>query len=154
MADNTIRLAENEVVSNLGIVDNYWYLGLEQLFDTNLKIIRSTLAKVVTNRSGRVAKLLMSGKNKSLITNSWIMAKLRYYLATVRWSKRELISLDRVVRRRWNSQGSERVSSEVVRKYDVAVELISESIERNELTPKTAVMIVKFAKHKQMVERW
>ena len=46
------------------------------------------------------------------------------------------------------------MSSEVVRKYDVAVELSSESIERNELTPKTAVMMLKFAKHKRMVERW
>ena len=51
-------------------------LCLEQLFDTNLKITQSTLTKVVTNRSGRVAKLLMSGKNKSFFTNSWIMGKL------------------------------------------------------------------------------
>ena len=83
VADNAIRLAENELVSNLGSEDNYRHLGLEQLFDTNLKIIRSTLAKVVTKRSGRVAKLLMSGKNKCFFANTWIMAKLHYYLAAV-----------------------------------------------------------------------
>ncbi len=106
VADKAIRLAENEVVSNLGSDENYRYLGVEQLFDPNLRIVRSTLAKVVTNRAGRVAKLMVSGKNKSLITNSWIVAKLRYYLAAVRWSKRELISLDRAVRRRFRATSS------------------------------------------------
>ncbi len=46
---------------------------------------------------------MVSRKNKSLITNSWILAKLRYYLAAVRWSKRELILLDRAVRRRFRA---------------------------------------------------
>ncbi len=93
VADKAIRLAENKVVSNLGSEENYRYLGLEQLLDPHLRIIRSTLAKVVTNRAGKVSNLMVSGNNKSLITNSWILAKLRYYLAAVRWSKRKLISL-------------------------------------------------------------
>ena len=99
-------LAENEVVSNLGSEDNYRYLGLEQLFDPNLKIVRNTLAKIVTNRAGKVAQSLLSGKNKSALTNSWIVAKLCYYLAAVRWSKRELISLDRVIRRKFRATAS------------------------------------------------
>ena len=183
-----------------------WYLGLEQLFDPNLKIVRNTLAKIATNRVGKVAQSLLSGKNKSALTNSWIMAKLRYYLAAVRWSKRELILLDRVIRRKFQataschsnaaverfhigrSEGGRGIGSalqiyeqvqvsaavylvstknkmmeavvshqmelpkkrrsvlseatEVVRKYDVAIEL---HIERNELAPKTAVIMVKTA---------
>ena len=43
---------------------------------------------------------------------------------------------------------------EVVRKYDVAVEMSSEHIERNELAPKTAVIMVKTAQHERMVKRW
>ncbi len=36
----------------------------------------------------------------------------------------------------------------------MAFEISSESIERNELTPKTAAMMVKSAQHERMVKRW
>ena len=76
--------------------ENYRYLAWSSCL-----IIRNTLPKAITNRAGRVSKLIVSGKNEFLITNSWILAKLRYYLAAVRFSKRKLISLDRAVWRRF-----------------------------------------------------
>ena len=95
-----VTLDGAETVKALGIEHEYRYLGIRQIFDPKLEAVKGAVKKVVNARAKRVIRSELSGRNKSLATNAWVLAVIRYYLTPVRWSQRELKSLDRGFRRR------------------------------------------------------
>ncbi len=95
-----VALEGAQMVKALGVENEYRYLGIRQIFDPKLEAVKGAVKSVVKARAKRVIRSELSGRNKSLATNSWVLAVIRYYLTPVRWSQRELQSLDRGFRRR------------------------------------------------------
>ena len=95
-----LRLDETQVMEALSTSDSYRYLGLEQLFDPKMLVVRRAVAGAVGARVRTVVASKLGGRNKTLATNAWALSMLRYYLPVIKWSQRELMALDRGVRRR------------------------------------------------------
>ena len=81
-----LPLNGTEMMGALGAEDSYRYLGLEQLFDPNVKIVKDAVKEVVKARTRKVVNSKLSGGNKPFATNSWVLSVIRYYMTPMTWS--------------------------------------------------------------------
>lgn len=81
---------------NAGAV--YKYLGLEQIFRPDVKRIKSGLRKTLRSRLKSIWASSLNGKFKAQATNVWALSTLRYYLAVLNWSNKDLLMMNRMVR--------------------------------------------------------
>ena len=86
--------------------DTYRYLGIDQLFETDDKLVKDRVICECRKRLHKIWKSQLYSKNKVDATNALAVSLLRYCFVTVKWTRKELQGLDiltRKVLRRYQS---------------------------------------------------
>ena len=86
--------------------DTYRYLGIDQLFETDDKLVKDRVICEYRKRLHKIWKSQRNSKNKVDATNALAVSLLKYCFVTVKWTRKELQGLDiltRKVLRRYQS---------------------------------------------------
>ena len=98
-------------ISNLDPANSYKYLGISESFDhlyTNIKVkTTSDYVQIVW----AMLKAKLTAKNTSQALNSFAMPILRYTFSILRWTKTELLKIDRQIRKIHTSEGLHHLNS-------------------------------------------
>ena len=76
----------------------YKYLGIKQCLGPKSEISKLRLRKELISRMKSIWSSELSAKQK-VVTNTWAIAVYLYYLPLWKWGSRELLELDRTVRK-------------------------------------------------------
>ena len=77
----------------------YKYLGLEQRIGLREGLVKKRLMEELCHRLTLIWNSDLTAKQKVEATNTWAMSLYHYYLPIMEWRERELLLLDRLVRR-------------------------------------------------------
>ena len=94
-----IVLSEDQIIEALEDNKLYTYLGMAQREDCVDSLIKETVKKEFIQRTKTVWKSLLSAKNKVRAYNSVCVGLLTYCFGLIKWTKSELESLDKDVRK-------------------------------------------------------
>ena len=95
----------------------YRYLGILETDHLKEKEIKYLFSKEYKRRLKLVLKSKLSGKNKTMVANTWAVAILRYSAGVVEWKTDELKMLDRKTRKMMTLYGALHPKSDVDRVY-------------------------------------
>ena len=90
---------DSNQIKYLGPTDTYKYLGVEQTLGVVEGAVKHRLSQELKHRLWVIWSSELTAKQKIEATNTWAIALYQYYLPLMRWQLRELVELDRLVRR-------------------------------------------------------
>ena len=99
-----IVLSEDQIIEALEDNKLYTYLGMAQREDCVDSLIKETVKKEFIQRTKTVWKSLLSAKNKVRAYNSVCVGLLTYCFGLIKWTKSELESLDKDVRKNHDNE--------------------------------------------------
>ena len=79
--------------------DPYSYLVIEQVIEPGLKTVKKKLEEKYVSRLRRIWSSDLNSKYKVQATNVWAVSIFRYFFGILKWTKADLIGLDRTTRR-------------------------------------------------------
>ena len=75
--------------------DPYKYLGIEQVIEPGLKTVKKKLMEKYMSRLRRIWSSDLNSKYKPQATNIWAVSIFKYFFGILKWTKVDLIGLDR-----------------------------------------------------------
>ena len=94
-----LALSDDRTVPAASKDDSYSYLGIEQVIEPDLKTVKKKLVEKYVSRLRRIWSADLNSKYKAQATNIWALSIFRYFFGILKWTKADLISLDRTTRR-------------------------------------------------------
>ena len=94
-----LALSDDRTVPTANNDDPYSYLGIEQVIEPDLKTVKKKLVEKYVSRLRRIWSADLNSKYKAQATNVWAVSIFRYFFGILKWTKADLISLDRTTRR-------------------------------------------------------
>ena len=97
--------------------EGYKYLGIIEVDEITEKEMKEQFAREYKERLKLVMKLKSNGKKRFIVINTWAVSVLRYGSGIIRWTKKELKTLDRMTRKVLTMNGVFHPKSDVDRLY-------------------------------------
>ena len=94
-----LSLSNDRVLRAAGRGNPYAYLGIKQVFEPDLAAIKKGLMDMYVLRLRRIWSSELNGRNKVQASNVWAVALFRYFFACLKWTRQDLVKLDRTTRR-------------------------------------------------------
>ena len=88
-----------EDLRELHLGESYRYLGVSQVFETKARETKERIKQEYYTRVSKTWRSELNARGKVAMSNSWAISVLRYYQGIVKWSGRDLISMDRETRK-------------------------------------------------------
>ena len=114
---SSMELQTGTTIPEMQYGDTYKYLGVAQLFGTNLAATKTKIRKEYIARMRKVWGGATNSLTKARNHNSWCVALFRYFFGVVRWSRSELIQMDRRMRRIMAQNGCHHIGAAPERLY-------------------------------------
>ena len=112
-----LPLATGGTISEVEYGETYKYLGVSQLFEANLGRTKQRIKSELYKRLRKTWQSDLNARNKTRANNSWAVAVLRYFFGMMKWSKRELLEMDRKARRIMRLNKSHHMNASLERLY-------------------------------------
>ena len=113
----SLPLATGAAIEEVKYGSTYRYLGVHQLFGAKLA---KTKQRIVMEYVGRLRKTWgnrLNSKNAVKASNSWAAAVFRYFFGVLKWSKRDLVGMDRKTRKIMRQNKAHHNSASLERLY-------------------------------------
>ena len=92
---DALALSEDQTIPAASRDDPYKYLGIEQVIEPDLKTVKKKLVEKYASRLRRIWSSDLNSKYKAQATNVWAVSIFRYFFGILKWTKADLIGLDR-----------------------------------------------------------
>ena len=108
---------QNDDIQALAAAEDYKYLGILQCDNTLHQLVKNKATKEYLNRLRQILHSGLSAPNITTAIATFAVPVLRYTFGSIRWTRRELDSLDRRTRKILTKNGFHHPKSDVDRLY-------------------------------------
>ena len=101
---NDVR-TDNGYIKALENEEIYKYLGIKQTHKGSMTQVKSDIKKTLIQRTNKILKSHLNSNNKFKALNTWAIPILTYTFGIIKWTKTELESIERAIRRQLTKFG-------------------------------------------------